>query len=93
MYAPVGPGADLVRRLPTRAAVVEQLPIRTLCMNLDSAATLVLAVVPFEEVAIGFGYGPESGQLAVSTANSHSSSKSERSSALSTGSSLPASGS
>jgi len=33
-------------------------------MNLDSAATLVLAVVPFEEVAIGFGYGPESGQLA-----------------------------
>src|SRR6185436_3818600 len=64
VHNPVGPDADLIRRFPFRTAVVKQLPVRALHMDLGGAAPLVLAVVPFEEVAIDFGDGLEAGQLA-----------------------------
>jgi hypothetical protein len=38
------------------------LPVGALCTDLFGAATLILAVVPLDEVAIDFGYGPESSQ-------------------------------
>src|SRR5215469_4517054 len=63
IHDPVGPSADLLRRFPSGAAVAKQLPIWMLCMNLGGAAPLVLAVVPFDQVLIHFGDGPESGQL------------------------------
>jgi hypothetical protein len=33
-------------------------------MNLDRSETFVFSVVPFDQVAIDFGYGPEAGQFA-----------------------------
>src|SRR5262245_8383704 len=60
----VGSGADLIRRLSSRAAVAEQLPFRTFFVNLLGALALVLAIVPFEEVAVGLCCGGEASQLA-----------------------------
>ena len=45
----VGPRADLSWRFPSGAAVAKQLPIRALPVDLGGAATLILAVVPFEQ--------------------------------------------
>ena len=47
-YHPVGPRSDLVRRLPSRAAVAEQLPVRALGADVGAGPTLIRAVVPFE---------------------------------------------
>jgi hypothetical protein len=60
----VGPGPDLIRRFSSRAAVAEQLPVGAILENLDGTATLILAVVPFQQIAIDRGLGPEAGQLA-----------------------------
>src|SRR5882762_6503999 len=32
-------------------------------MDLDRGKTLILAIIPLEQIAIDFGYGPEPGQL------------------------------
>src|SRR6516162_3604440 len=47
--------AHLVGRFTSRTTVAEQLPGGTLGMNLGCAKTLILAVVPFEQVAIDVG--------------------------------------
>jgi len=65
---PVGPLPDLVRRLPARAAVPEQLPVRALIVDLGAGETFVRAVVPFAQVGLDAGRGAEAGQLAVRTA-------------------------
>src|SRR5262249_37107965 len=64
LHHPVGTGADLFRRFPPRAAVTEQVPARSRRTNLGGAEALVLAVIPFDQVAIDLGPGPEAGQLA-----------------------------
>src|SRR5713226_3673150 len=63
-YHPVGPCSDLIRRLPSRAAVAEQLPVRTLGANVSAGAAFIRAVVPFEEIRLDFGHGAEASQLA-----------------------------
>jgi hypothetical protein len=60
----VGPGPDLIRRFSSRAAVAEQLPIGAILENLDRTATLILAVVPFQQIVIDRGLGSETSQLA-----------------------------
>ena len=44
----VSPRAHLVRRFPARAAIAEQLPIWALSMDLGSAESLIVAIVPFK---------------------------------------------
>src|SRR5439155_25823917 len=63
-YHPVGPRSDLVRRLPSRTAVAEQLPVGALGANVGARATLVRAVVPFQEVGLDFRRRAEASQLA-----------------------------
>src|SRR6516165_3494592 len=59
----ISPRAHLVRRFTSGAAVAEQLPIRAFRTDLGCAATFILAVVPFEQIAIDVGCGAEAGQL------------------------------
>src|SRR5262249_52243041 len=59
----VGPGTDLLRGFASGAAVAEQLPVGALPVDLCGAAALILAVVPFDQIGIDFGPGPEAGQL------------------------------
>src|SRR5262249_36656043 len=42
----VGTSADLIGRLPVRAALAEQLPVRALGVNLGAGPPFVRAVVP-----------------------------------------------
>src|SRR5207245_6639331 len=62
-HRPVGPRPDLVGRLPSRAAVAEQLPVRTLAVDVGAGATFIRAVVPFDEIRLDFRHGAETGQL------------------------------
>src|SRR5207237_3805176 len=52
-----------VRRFTSGATVAEQVPVRALSVDLGRAETLILAVVPLQQIAINFGYCPEAGQL------------------------------
>src|SRR6266540_7570192 len=45
-YHSVGPRSDLVRRLPFRAAVAEQLPVGAFGEDVGAGATFIRAVVP-----------------------------------------------
>jgi len=63
-YYAIGSGCDLLWRFATRAAVAEQLPVRTFSKNVWCKATFVLTVVPLDEVTVDFSYGLESGELA-----------------------------
>src|SRR5207248_3040375 len=60
----IGPGSDFGRRLTARTAVAKEHPIRPLLVNFRGTATLILAVVPFEQTAIHFCLSGESGELA-----------------------------
>src|SRR5262245_20367107 len=62
-HGPVSPGDDLGRRFPSRAAVAEQLPVGALCPNLGRPPSLILAVVPFQQIGIDFGDAPKAGQF------------------------------
>src|SRR5262245_6116899 len=53
---------DLSRRFPFGAAVAEQLPVVALGPNFGRPASLILAVVPFQQIAIDFGDAPKAGQ-------------------------------
>src|SRR2546428_3684793 len=63
-YHPVGPRSHLVRRLPARAAVAEQLPVRALGLNLGAGATFIHAIVPFHEIGLDVGRRAEARHLA-----------------------------
>src|SRR6185369_3633508 len=63
-YHPVGSSPDLVRRLAARAAITEQIPVRTLGMDLGTGAAFVCAVVPLHHVGFDDGVRAEAGQLA-----------------------------
>ena len=60
----VRPRANLFWRFPSRAAIPKQLPIRALPVNVSGKATLILAIVPFEQVPIDFIHSSEAGQFA-----------------------------
>src|SRR3974377_1771435 len=60
----VGPRGDLVWRLSPWTAVAKQLPVRPLLADFATPATLILAVVPFDQLAIDFGHSSEAGQFA-----------------------------
>src|SRR5215813_11946891 len=47
-YHAIGPRRGLGRRFPCWAAVAEQFPVRMLPMDLSTAATLIIAIVPFD---------------------------------------------
>ena len=59
----VSPRAHLVRRFTAWATVAEQLPLRPRSKDLVCAETLVLTVVPFDQIAVDFGNCPEPRQL------------------------------
>src|SRR5258708_11270979 len=60
----IGPRANVVRQFSAGAAVAKQLPVGAMCMNLHRSETFVLAVVPFDQIAIDFGCGRKAGQFA-----------------------------
>src|SRR2546426_3457245 len=60
----VCPRANLVRRFPSGAAIAKQLPIRALPVDVSGKATLILAIVPFEQVTVDFSHRSKSRQLA-----------------------------
>src|SRR6267143_673002 len=63
----VSPRGDLLWRFAARAAVAEQLPVRAFRTDLDRTATLVLAVVPLDEVVIDFSRRSKAGQFTCPT--------------------------
>src|SRR5262245_10801269 len=54
-YHAVGSSPDLVRRLSSRAAITEEVPVRTLAMDLGTGTAFVCAVVPLHEVGLDDG--------------------------------------
>src|SRR5262245_43128850 len=64
-HHPVGPRANLIRRLSSRATVAKYLPTGTLGKDLGRATAFIFTVVPFEQVTIDFRHGSETGQFEV----------------------------
>src|SRR5215468_193757 len=60
----IGPDTDLIRCFSFRTTVAEQLPARTLLMNLLGTTPLVLAIIPFYQIAVGLRFTSEPSQLA-----------------------------
>src|SRR5215831_6278104 len=60
----VNPSSDVLRALPTRAAVREDHPARRRCADLLRCQALIVAIVPFDEIVIDFGPLAETGQHA-----------------------------
>src|SRR5208337_1089421 len=55
----IGARTNLGGRLPSRTTIAEQLPARALRMDLASGSSLILAVVPFQQIAIGMSLSAE----------------------------------
>ena len=51
----VGSRADFVERFATGKSIAEEIPIRAFRMDVRPSQALVVAVVPFDQVAIDFG--------------------------------------
>src|SRR5262245_63563606 len=62
----VGPDTNLFRGFSPRAPISEQLPVGALGVNFNRASTLVITVIPFQQVAIYLGNVPKASQLACS---------------------------
>ena len=62
----IGPGTNLYRGFSSRTTIPEQLPVGALGVNINSAATLVITVIPFQQVAIYLGNVPKASQFACS---------------------------
>src|SRR5271170_857085 len=60
----IGPRANLIRRFAAGTTIAEQLPVRTLRMDLHRSEAFVFAVVPFDQFTIGFCNLTEASQLA-----------------------------
>src|SRR5947207_3598888 len=59
----IGSGTDLLWRFSVGATVAKQLPAGPLRTNLRRSKTFVIAVVPFDQIAIELCYCTESGQF------------------------------
>src|SRR5262245_55069080 len=64
LHDAVGARRHLFRRFPARTAVAEQLPVRTLGMDVDGEPAFIPAVIPFEQIGIDFSGSAEPGQFA-----------------------------
>jgi hypothetical protein len=64
LHHPIGTRANLAWRFPSRAAIAKQLPIRALVVDVSRKTTLVLPIVPSEQVPVDFSHSSEAGQLA-----------------------------
>src|SRR5258708_3536696 len=62
----VCPLADLCWRFASRGAIPEQLPVWTSCKDLGRTQPLILTVVPFHQVRIGFSRSSKPSQCASS---------------------------
>src|SRR5262249_41123655 len=60
----IGAGTDLIRRFSSRTTVAKQLPARTLLLDVIGTTPLVLAIIPFYQIAVGLRFTSEPGQLA-----------------------------
>jgi len=60
----IGPDADLIRCFSSRTTVAKQLPARTLFVDLLCATSLILTVIPFQQIAVALRFASEAGQLA-----------------------------
>src|SRR5262245_10302959 len=56
--------ANLVGRFPSRTAIAKQLPIRALLVDVSGQATLIRAIIPFDQVPVDFRHHSKAGQLA-----------------------------
>src|SRR4030095_4332626 len=56
--------ANLFWRFPSGSAIPKQLQIRALLVNISGKATLILAIVPFEQVPVDFSHSSKAGQFA-----------------------------
>src|SRR6185369_16025832 len=54
-YYAVRPSCRLLWRLTPRATVAEKLPVRAIRANLGRGETLILAIVPLDQIMIDFG--------------------------------------
>src|SRR4030095_8967161 len=63
-HHPIRSGRGFGWRFPSRSAVAEQFPVRALPMNVGTIATLVIAIVPFDQVAVDFSDSSKASQLA-----------------------------
>src|SRR5215475_8299461 len=61
---PIDPRADLLRRLPARAAVAKNHPVRSFRMNLLWRKPFVLPIVPLHQIALDMRAFAEPRQLA-----------------------------
>src|SRR5437660_9718597 len=59
----IGSRTDLLWRFPVGATVAKQLPAGPLRTNLRRSKTFVIAIVPFDQIAIALCYCAESGQF------------------------------
>ena len=62
----VGPDTNLLRGFSSRTTIPEQLPVGALGVNFNSAAALVITVIPLQQVAIDLGNVPKASQFACS---------------------------
>src|SRR5262249_14348940 len=62
----VGPDTNLFRGFSSRTTIPEQLPVGALGVNFNSAAALVITVIPFQQVTIDLGNVPKASQFACS---------------------------
>jgi hypothetical protein len=60
-YYAIRAGGHMAGRFATRAAVAKELPPRTLLVDLGRAPSLIIAVVPFEQITIDNAHFPEAG--------------------------------
>src|SRR6516164_128572 len=60
----ISPDADLIRCFSSGTTVAKQLPARTLFVDLLGSTPLVLAIIPFQQIAVSLRFTSESGQLA-----------------------------
>jgi hypothetical protein len=59
----IGSRTNLLRRFPVGATVAKQLPAGTPRTNLRRSKTFVIAIIPFDQIAIVLCYCAESGQF------------------------------
>src|SRR5262245_49273898 len=63
-YHAVGPNTDLFRGFPSRTPIAEQLPVMSLDVDFNGAATLISTVIPCQQIAINLCNAPEASEFA-----------------------------
>src|SRR5215470_10363476 len=58
----IGPRCGLGWRFPSWSAVAEQFPAGALAVDVDSTTTLVITIVPFEQILVDFSHSSKTSQ-------------------------------